>query len=359
MCEDRISRARTSIALDHPWLAALVMRLDTVIVRNSPILAPTHTAGTNGRTVWYDSDFVASISDAELVGLVVHEGLHCGMQHFSRIGLRDRKRWNIATDYAINQIIIENGISLPPGALIDPAFDGLGAEQIYDLLPKKLGNQFDSLIESTANAQELAQTWRDAMAEAVTIARRAGCLPNSIAREWDRELIPAIDWRELLIAHVQRISGKADYDWTRPNRRSLASGVILPGLSDSALAPIAICVDTSGSISRESISLAISCVREAAAHADVTVIYADTVINHVDTVGRGDIYTPRPITGGGGTDFRPALQYAENSQASCAVYITADAAGTFPEFCRLDTVWVVEDSAAHVPFGKQIVINGG
>ena len=46
------------------------------------------------------------------------------------------RRWNIACDYAINPLLVEAGFELPEGALLDPAYAGLSAEDIYARLPR-------------------------------------------------------------------------------------------------------------------------------------------------------------------------------------------------------------------------------
>src|SRR5471030_604809 len=57
--------------------------------------------------------------------------MHCALGHHCRRGERDPALWNQAADLAINPILVSNGFSLPAGALIDPAFDNLSAEEIY------------------------------------------------------------------------------------------------------------------------------------------------------------------------------------------------------------------------------------
>jgi hypothetical protein len=63
--------------------------------------------------------------------------MHVALAHHCRRGERDAQLWNQATDYAVNPILINNGISLPNDALIDPAFYDLGAEEIYGRLLKQ------------------------------------------------------------------------------------------------------------------------------------------------------------------------------------------------------------------------------
>ena len=63
--------------------------------------------------------------------------MHCALAHHCRRAGGDPQLWNQATDYAVNPILINNGITLPKDALIDTAFADLGAEEIYARLLKQ------------------------------------------------------------------------------------------------------------------------------------------------------------------------------------------------------------------------------
>jgi predicted metal-dependent peptidase len=92
---------------------------------------------TDGRRILYDPAFVNSLQPAELEAVLAHEVLHCALGHHCRRGQRDPRLWNEAADLAINPLLIANGFSLPAGALIDPVFDNLSAEEIYARLVQK------------------------------------------------------------------------------------------------------------------------------------------------------------------------------------------------------------------------------
>jgi predicted metal-dependent peptidase len=59
--------------------------------------------------------------------------------HQCRRGERDSELWNQAADFAINPILLANGFTLPAGALVDPAFNNLSAEEIYARLLQRRG----------------------------------------------------------------------------------------------------------------------------------------------------------------------------------------------------------------------------
>src|SRR5260370_18136678 len=86
---------------------------------------------TNGREIIYNPTFVDEVKPLELEAVLAHEVLHCALGHHCRRGERDPRLWNEAADLAINPILMGNGFTLPDGALFDPSFDNMSAEEIY------------------------------------------------------------------------------------------------------------------------------------------------------------------------------------------------------------------------------------
>ena len=97
----RIQKARTALLLDHPFFGSLLFRLNG---RSSRSIA---TMATDGITLLYNPEFVETLSGAELAGVLAHEVMHPALQHHTRRGERDQKRWNIACDYAINPLLLD------------------------------------------------------------------------------------------------------------------------------------------------------------------------------------------------------------------------------------------------------------
>ena len=120
----KLTRARVQILLTQPFFGTLCLRLKTV-PGNLPTMA------TDGSRIVYNPAFVDQLKPAELEGVLAHEVLHCAVGHHCRRGDRDPELWNEAADLAINPILLGNGFTLPAGALLDPAFNNLSAEEIY------------------------------------------------------------------------------------------------------------------------------------------------------------------------------------------------------------------------------------
>ena len=118
------TRARVQLLLTQPFFGTLSLRLKLV-----PGSLPT--MATDGCRIVYNSDFVDQLKPRELEGVLAHEVLHCALGHQCRRGERNPELWNEAADFAINPILVRNNLTLPAGALNDPAFNNLSAEEIY------------------------------------------------------------------------------------------------------------------------------------------------------------------------------------------------------------------------------------
>ena len=105
------------------------------------------TAYTNGREVYIGLDFWNINTDAQKIGLMFHEMLHCLWIHFHRMRGCDPMVANVACDIPINNYIDRlskwcNKIALPanpPGGeiIMDASFGDTSEEMIYNQLMKE------------------------------------------------------------------------------------------------------------------------------------------------------------------------------------------------------------------------------
>lgn len=128
--EDKLVAARTKLILDKPFLGALVLRLP--LQAADPAWCPT--TGTDARKFYYNPAFVQELRPEEAQFILAHEALHCALSHFARRQHRVKHRWDLACDYAINPILLEDGLKPPPGMIMMREYVGMTAEEIYPLL---------------------------------------------------------------------------------------------------------------------------------------------------------------------------------------------------------------------------------
>ena len=129
----KLTRSRVQLLILQPFFGTLCLRLK-LMPGDLPTMA------TDGSRIVYNPEFVGELKSVELEGTLAHEVMHCALGHHCRRGDRDPQLWNEAADLAINPILIGNGFTLPAGALIDPAFANLSAEEIYARLLQKRAN---------------------------------------------------------------------------------------------------------------------------------------------------------------------------------------------------------------------------
>ena len=348
---DKISKARAGLVLDFPFFGSLALRL---MVREDP---SCETAWTNGITLGYNPDFIGSLTMDETKGILCHEIMHLACAHQARRNGRDMGNWNRATDYAVNQILEDSKVCLPNSRLLDPAFHGMSADEIYNRLPSSPpdggGNSGDGRGGSDpggcgevrdvpgedggqASQAELTQAeedWKIAVAQAAQQAKSMGSLPAGIPRLIDEILMPKVDWKEVLRRFVDQ-AARNDYRWFPPNRRYLSHGFYLPSLRSECLPPIVIAVDTSGSIGQAEIDQFATEVTAILQdyRTSCTVLYCDTKIAHIEEFTSEDLPLKLSPKGGGGTSFVPPYQWVEERalQPACLIYLT-DMCGTFPD----------------------------
>ena len=121
----KLRRARAALLLAHPFFGSLCLRMEPRADRRCA------TAWTDGKTLAYNPGYVAGLRDEQVQGLLAHTVMHPACQHHTRRAGRDSALWNMACDHAINWILLDAGIALPPKYLDDPAYHGLTADQIY------------------------------------------------------------------------------------------------------------------------------------------------------------------------------------------------------------------------------------
>ncbi len=93
------------------------------------------TMATDGVNIYWNDEFVKTLSDDEIQAVLVHEASHVIWEHPLRKGKRNHEVWNIATDYVINSwIAYDLGMQLPKDGLLDRQYQGQSAEAVYRTL---------------------------------------------------------------------------------------------------------------------------------------------------------------------------------------------------------------------------------
>lgn len=357
------------------YFATIAMKLKAVACWDIDTMA------TDGKRILYNPDFTCGMSDAEVLGVVVHEVLHVAMAHHARMGNRPIGLWNIACDLAINPIVKESRLSLPDGVLM-PGFGpfkkyptGLSAEEYYSLLRDEQSPEIAAMASgadpggcgglltpgdgSEAAAKEAEAEARIMNAQAASAAKSRGNLPGGLARASDEAATPKVDWREKLRNFLTK-PARNDYSWATPNRRHIHNGLYLPGLSGFALGKVVATVDQSGSITQEDLNRFAGELEGilSAYEAELLILHHDVPVTHEEEWRSHDGPLTLKAHGGGGTSHIPVFERIAkiDEPIECIVCLT-DMYSSFPKEAPDVPVLWCSTGGKKAPFGELVEIN--
>lgn len=415
--ETKLAAARTRLILDQPFLGALVMHL--------PLKAADPkwcaTTATDARHFYYNPGYIGRLTLEQTQFVLAHEAMHCALSHFARRNHRQKHRWDVACDYAVNMILDEERMRGPEDALMNAAYRGLTAEEIYPLLhedpPEKTqdmhlfdnessegGGESESMEQDAGQGQgsedrkdqsdggggrprqqegqgsqpqeasdvqqapppppmdpdKLDEQWKSRLAAAAHAARQAGKLSQSLMRLVDNLLAPQLPWRALLARYMMN-AARDDYSFQRTSRRDTGAA-LMPRLYSRSV-NVVVTLDTSGSVKDEEL-------REFLSEVDALKgqVRAEVVLHACDDklCANGPwrfaqwepITLPEGVSGKGGTDFRPVFEWLERERLNPDLLIYfTDAEGKFPEREPQYPVVWLVKGKAPVPFGVRIQLN--
>lgn len=348
-----------------------------------------NTMATDAINIYYDPDYVMSLSEPECMFLVAHEISHPALDHFRRQGDRDAHTWNMAGDYELNADLIKTGLTPPEGLLFDPRFDGLSAEQIYSVIdrenkedenngrePRHKSGSGDMMEPTDDTGQpmsgdakaDLADQWQANVSQALGAARKAGTfagghVPSHLESVTATIRAPnIIDWRQPLRAFIDNL-GSTESTWSRLSRRGLSYGMALQGEEIIRPSLIAVVVDRSGSMDETKCNQAIieaqSMLDDMACDA-IDVIYTDTTVHAIDHYEIGDTLTLR--TGmGGGTNFKAVMDHiiVSNEPYAAVIFVTDGQTSSFGAEPSCPVLWAITDTIPNteqlsIPFGERL-----
>jgi predicted metal-dependent peptidase len=391
--ETKLSAARTRLILDKPFLGALVLRLPL----KQADAGWCATTATDARALYFNADYIASLSLQQTQFALAHEALHCALSHFSRRRHRDKQRWDVACDYAVNPLLINDGLIPPPDVLYLSSYEGMTAEEIYPLIEEnpdrkphdqhlydeegqsqggggpgaaddergdgspqasKQGEPRPPRLEEDEKGR-LETQWQQRLAGAAQQALRAGKLSGLLARMVDHLLQPQLPWR-MLLARYMTMQSRDDFNYLRPSRRE--GDAILPSLRSAGI-DVAVAVDISGSVSAEEMQQFLSEVNAIKGQVRARIILL--ACDYKLAPGAPWVFEaweearlPEEMQGGGGTSFKPVFEWLEGEgiNPDVLVYFT-DANGEFPESePAYPVLWLIKGRSG-TPWGQRIQLN--
>jgi predicted metal-dependent peptidase len=389
---EKLTTARVGLLLKAPFFGNMATRMKLV---DASDWCPT--AATDGRSFFYNVGFVNKLSIKKLEFLFGHEICHAVFDHFGRLGSRDRQLANIAQDFAVNQILVDERIGekiTEVKICQDNKYRGKAWEEIYDelyekaekipmeQLLKELGDLLDEhLKESGAGegdgdkdgkggrpriSKEELERIRNEVKEAMiqsAAAAGAGKTPAGIQRLIKDLTEPKINWRELVRQEIQSIV-RNDYSFQRPNRKSWHSGAILPGMKEATTIDIAIGMDMSGSIGDDDAKIFLGEIKGILDQYEdfkVNIWCFDTEIYNHKEVSQDNAYDLEDYEpqGGGGTMFEANWDFMKEQgivPKKFIMFTDGYPCGSWGDEDYCDTIFIVRgNTGAEAPFGQTVI----
>lgn len=387
--KEKVITARVGLLLRHPWFGNMATRL-----RVQPCDGWCPTAATDGRNLYYNSQFFNKLTTKQIEFVIAHEILHCVFDHIIRREDRNPRLYNVACDYKVNNTLVRDRIGDVPDIEIyqDYKYDGWTSEEIYDELYEQadkidldeLGKMLDEHVDwekeqegsGSGNEQkdgkggrprysrEELEKIRDEIKENMISAAQgagAGNVPGEIERMIKDLTEPKMNWREILQQQIQSTI-KNDFTFARPSRKGWHTGAVLPGQNFDETIDICIALDMSGSIGDEQARVFLSEIKGIMDQYEdyrIKLWCFDTEVYNEDEFSADDgrEITEYDIKGGGGTDFDCNWNYMKEHDIQPKKFIMFTDGMPWsswgdPDYC--DTVFLIHSvygRAPEAPFG--------
>lgn len=276
--EAKLIKAKSAFFFRESWFGTLISKFNFHLIELPAI--PTACIDKNCN-VFFNVHFLASLKAEQIIFLIGHELLHYLLQHFNRKGDRDAKRWNVACDYVVNNLLIDFKLGeVIEGAYFNESWLEYTAEQIYKKLDKEdaekqtLDEHFDiDNTELTKALEQLAKGFgdspdKDLKHKEEQIQKQFEGLRDSLFDEpkpWSKHIRKHIQlqsnfttsdkaqiaWATVLKDYLQQtIWTTANY--LKPQKKTLAYGINLPTYNEVVSdAHLAIAIDMSESMEKE------------------------------------------------------------------------------------------------------------
>lgn len=410
---EKIEKAKAKLMLEHPYFGTVAAALK---------LHPSDNIESflsDGVHLQYNDAYFDNASVEEVEFALANGAMHTVLKHQSRTGERYEWLWQLATDYTINAMLVKNGFGLPDRANFQQRFEGMYAEEVYEILRSDIINEELSSDESlqeqahdeqgksnndrvsqegveaprdwnekgdrprqgaksdgsnseNANRNELQHAKEEEPLEEIHALQeelkehfeqifqklnRQGTLPKDLKFVVPEYFSHKVDWRELLYGYIASYT-KSTYSFIPPNMKYLYRGIYLPSLN-SDLLRIVIAVDTSGSVDKTLLGTflgEVGSIMQRYPNYEIDLITADAKVQSHKVFLPGESLE-YDVSGRGGTDFSAVFAYIDQqiNYPTLLLYFT-DGMGIFPETePHYDVMWVMPE-AKEVPFGDVLVL---
>lgn len=367
--QQRVSAVNVDI-MNHAMFSTLS---GAVMMGNLFVGNDVSTAGTNGRDIYYNQDFLLAQTRKQLRYIQAHEALHITLKHtldYKDLATKYPRECNIAMDYVVNAFIEQTDPRfefverpLDPEPLVDPKYFGRSfVDVLQDLLrnppPQEQqsagGGQgsepLDEHMPAPADIQEdeLRQEVSDALNSGDMMQKRLAGEGGGGNPLKGLGVDRSTDWRSALRDWFNGVSKGDTYSrMCPPNRRFLPLDILMPSHFDVTAGEVAILGDTSGSMEGVYPVMfgEIAAICKQANPDMVRLIWWDSEVRSEQVFKRGQydqIAKQLKPVGGGGTTPQAVEKYLRQKQypLTGAIWLT-DGYLTPPNSVCKNELWAV------------------
>lgn len=371
--DEKISQAKAKLLVNYPYFGTLASKISVEINDN------IESFKSDGVKLEYREEYLQGLELSEIEFILANGAMHATLAHDMRRQKRSGWLWQMATDIAINDMLLQNGLDMPYGAEYRKRFAGMYAEEIYAELKADILRDDEDLEYEADDADDVNPDDREKQQqreqerldeeliqeqllaeEAISLLEREfqkGELPQSIERFFNISEFGKINWRDELRYAIDKYF-RDDYTLMPPSKKLLYHGIYLPSNTSQTLR-LVIAIDSSGSINEELLNeflTEVNFLMNLIPNYIIELLVCDDSVHLHKTLYSGDLLDVK-IEGGGGTDFRPVFAYVEKEfDAVNLLLYFSDLDGVFPKKEPLYEVLWVSQSQKTPPFGKVLVI---
>tara|TARA_R110002020_G_scaffold35824_3_gene107981 strand:+ start:5769 stop:7130 length:1362 start_codon:yes stop_codon:yes gene_type:complete len=131
LTDEQLIRYFCQVVSDNGFLAPVALRL-TVMTASEWKGRPIKAAATDGTYLWFNPDWAANLTPAEIMGVILHEIWHVAAGHPWRGRGYPPNKSNIAKDHEVNGICLESGATLPGSRIWNPKYKDWKWERVYE-----------------------------------------------------------------------------------------------------------------------------------------------------------------------------------------------------------------------------------
>ena len=380
---------KRKMLVKYPFFGSVVSNVEYRSDKN------IQTSGTDGKTIYYNSKYLESLSIEEQTFVFAHEVCHIAFNHILRTEGKNQEIWNIATDAVINQFLIRDGLKMAIGGINIAEAINYDAETLYEkLLEENKQNQQQS-SETSKSSQEHGKQSQDVGHDTHSMWEQAvenhkkeqeSSKPNIISEkdafkknleekkrqleELKKEIIkqatqagtstnedirkvadigtskPIIDWRYILKEAI-----KYDIDWSYENA-TIEDGIVTACLEKQPMSETEIILDTSGSISEILLKNFLRECKNILQHTRLKIGCFDTKFYGFKEIRTEEDIDNMNFKGYGGTDFDVAVNSFTKRVENKIIFTDGEAA--MPK-TPINAIWIVYGKCKIHPKGGRVI----